>query len=183
MSEVDQLKEQLQTKIAELDRVRREETERFSKEREEKRFLEEAARAERVRVEREKQAEHLRRKEKEKQEQAQRVQKETEERIKRESALNETQELNRKLREQYEYIQAEIEKAEFVEEQHRKSMESDIAVAGTFEEASEINVEHPTPPTNHEKPGEAVDGTQGLENSALMSQHLKHILRQANRNY
>lgn len=184
MSDVDKLREELQTKIAELDKTRQEESKRFDKEREERRFLEEADRAERVRVEQEKQAEHVRRKEKEKEEREKKIQEETKEKLERERVQNEQEELNRKLREQYEFIEAEISKAQFAEEQHRKSLEAKSVTAEEPQTGSEVNVENPTAPVNVLKPGEAVAGTEGdTPSTPLLSQHLKHILRQANRNY
>lgn len=184
MSDVDSLREELQKKIAELDHQRKEETERNTKEREERKFLEEAERAERVRVEKEKQAEHVRRKEQERVEREQRIQKETQERVEFERKQNETEELNRKLREQLEYIQNEIAKAEFVEEQHRKTLEAQQVSHPPVVESSEINVDNPVSPVNTVRPGEAVEGTEGeTPNNPLMSHHLKHILRQATRYY
>lgn len=183
-SDIERLNKELQDKIAALDKQRREDSERFSKEREERRFLEESERAERVRVERAKQAEHLRRKDQEQKEREQRIQQETSERLERERIQNENEELNRKLHEQYEYIKAQIAKVEFAEEQHQQSLAAGDLPLEAEEVTTEISVEHPAAPLNTVKPGEAVSGTEGdTPSTPLMSQHLKHILRQAGRNY
>lgn len=178
---VDELRKQLSDQLETLAKKRKEETEQMTKEKEEKLLIEQAERAEKIRIEREKQSEHKRRVEAERVERESKIQKETAERLEFERKQNETEELNRQLREKLEYIQNEIHRAEFVEEQHRKTRENNTVVISQTRPTGEINVEYPTAPLNANKPGEAVDGTDGLETGPLMSQHLKHILRQASR--
>lgn len=186
MSEIsiEEMRQQMIEKLAALDKQRREEAEKSSKEREERRFLEEAERAERIRLEKAKQAEFKRKREEEQAEREKAAQAQTAARLELERKQNEQETLNEKLREQYEYIQNEIAKAEFVEEQHRKRMETEQYKPEDHEEMPQINVENPAAPVNTIKPGEAVEGTDGdTPSTPLMSQHLKQILRQASRTY
>ena len=86
--------------------------------------------------------------------------------------------------EKLEYVEKAIAEAEFSEEKHRKALEDAkrmrVPVDPTFA-SEDIKVEHPEAPSNA---GEAVVGTDGgTPDTPLMSQHLKHILRQATRNY
>ena len=78
-------------------------------------------------------------------------------------------------------VQEAIAEAEFSEEKHRKDLDDAKRMRVVVEEfpvEDGINVEHPTAPDNK---GECVDGVNGLQESPLMSSHLKQILRQANR--
>ena len=83
--------------------------------------------------------------------------------------------------EKLEEVVKAIAEAEFSEEKHRKDLDDAKRmrpVVEGFPGEDEINVEYPVPPDNK---GEAVAGTEGIQESPLMSRHLKHILRQAQR--
>ena len=99
-----------------------------------------------------------------------------------ELAANAAQEAKLKQEAKLRWLQEEIQKQEFIEEQHRKAMQAPAQVVPVVNETStEINVEHPTAPDNK---GNAVEGTEGsTPETPLMSHHLKHILRQATRTY
>ncbi len=78
-------------------------------------------------------------------------------------------------------VESAIAEAEFSEEKHRKALEDAKLMKVPVEDfpvETGINVEHPTAPDNK---GEAVAGTEGSTPESTMSQHLKHILRQAQR--
>src|SRR5271154_460815 len=67
---------------------------------------------------------------------------------------------------QREELQKSIEDAKFVNEQHKKTQENEIARLRALLAAKEtsqhsINVEHPEAPLNAAHPGEAVVGTEG----------------------
>ncbi len=92
-----------------------------------------------------------------------------------EQKQNAADELVRIQRARLEWLQNEIAKVEFMEEQHKKSMES-------FKE--QLVQEPITTETTESKPGDPVHGIEGTTpETPLMSQHLKSILRQAQRNY
>jgi membrane protein involved in colicin uptake len=77
-------------------------------------------------------------------------------------------------------LQHAITEAEFSEEKNRKDLETakNMKILPDFVSDNGICVENPVSPSNK---GEAVEGTGGLQESALMSLHLKQILRQATR--
>lgn len=87
--------------------------------------------------------------------------------------------------EKIEWLNKHISDVEFSEEQHKKALENLRLIPQREPEylPTEINVEHPVAPVNVSSPGEAVDGTAGLEQGPAMSVHLKQILRQATRTY
>ena len=99
-------------------------------------------------------------------------------------ANNAAQEAKQSQESKLKWLQEEIAKQEFIEEQHRKAVESTrIAAQQSLksEATTDINVEHPTAPDNK---GNAVAGTDGnTPDTPLMSTHLKQILRQAKRTY
>lgn len=104
-----------------------------------------------------------------------------------EQASNAAQKAKEEQESRLEWLRNEISKAEFMEERHRKDLADKKAIAEIRAQqddicvTEEINVEHPTAPDNN---GEAVEGTDGdTPETPTMSQHLKHILRQATRSY
>lgn len=180
---IQDLQKRLQDRIEALDKQRQEEATRFEKEMAERNTLVESERRQRAEEHQRKEEEHRQRKQKElevvelqKRESA-RQQKEAE------LASNAAQEAKRQQEEKLRWLKDEIAKQEFVEEQHRKRMET-ARIADTTkepEDSVEINVEHPIAPYNR---GEAVLGTEGTTpGHNLMSSHLKQILRQATRTY
>lgn len=182
MPTVEQLQEQLEKEIAALAEQRRIEAERI--EREARLRGEEAA------IERQKQIDQY----KARQDELHRQKQAQEERIKEqqrdlarqqaevEAAKNAAQEAKEKQEALLEDLKKRIADAEFAEEQHQKRMEALKAKpAVVAEDPAKINVEHPEAPVNTSNPGDAVEGTGGLEQGPKMSQHLRHILRQAQR--
>jgi hypothetical protein len=102
-----------------------------------------------------------------------------------EQQQNAAMEAERLYKDKLEQLKLEISKVEFAEEQHRKLIENSHRAVGPLpiEGESLINVEHPVAPVGVADPGGAVEGTDGDNPlNALMSTHLRHILRQANRN-
>lgn len=98
-----------------------------------------------------------------------------------EAANNAAQEAKRQQEEKLEWLRNEISRQEFIEEQHRKALESIKNQVTQEETENKINVEHPVAPDNK---GEAVSGTEGeTPKTPLMSEHLKQVLRQATRSY
>lgn len=182
MPTVEQLQEQLEKEIAALAEQRRIEAERI--EREARLRGEEAA------IERQKQIDQY----KARQDELHRQKQAQEERIKEqqrdlarqqaevETAKNAAQEAKEKQEALLEDLKKRIADAEFAAEQHRKRMETlKSKPSDTVADPTRINVEHPEAPVNEKSPGDAVDGTDGLEHGPDMSAHLKQILRQAQR--
>jgi hypothetical protein len=184
MPTIEELQKQLLEKIQKLDVERSNQAAQFAKEREE--ALQFAAMERNKQVEEYKKATAAR--EKREAEAAAAVQEklriETTERLAHEQKQNELQETLRLQREKLEWLENEISKAEFAEEQHRKQLENTKAVPLVLPaEAEEFSTENPIAPVNAVEPGGAVLGTEGsTPEDALMSTHLKKILRQAQRN-
>lgn len=171
---IEELQKELADKIAKLDQERKEASEQHSKEQEERRIIEAAARAEQVKKIKDAEEKQAKRKKEEKESEERRQKEETEARIALEQKQNSLDELIKKQREQMEWLEAEITKTQFVEEQHRKSLEtttSSVSAADSAEVVESV------------LPGEAAIGTEGSTPATpLMSEHLKRILRQV-RNY
>lgn len=180
--DVEALQRQLTESIEALGKQRKEEAARFEKETKERNQL---AEAERQRQLAEYQENQKRRDEKRRAEEelaAKRVQEERARRTSLENSLAAAEEARRKQEERLQWLVSEINKQEFIEEQHRKSLQSTAQSAHVNEKPTDINVEHPEAPLNTLAPGEAVQGTSGdTPEDNLMSTHLKHILRQATR--
>lgn len=182
---LEELQAILAERIAKLDEERQANARQQAKEREAMLLEVEMERQKRMAEYQEKIAAHEAKKRAEEAEkEAQRI-KEVAERVAAEQkqlALDETLRLQR---EKLEWLTNAIADAEFAEEQHKKSLENArIPVQSPVVEGATIDIEFPTSPVNTLKPGEAVDGTEGnTPETPLMSQHLKHILRQASRNY
>jgi hypothetical protein len=179
--DVQKLQHDLEERIAALDKQRREEKERYDKEVADRNALAEFERAETLKKHQAREAEFRARKEAEAEAAQKRAQEELRLRKQLESDLAAADEAKRLQQEKLEWLQNEIAKQEFIEEQHRKAMQSQSVAPAAEPDQIEINVEHPVAPDNK---GEAVQGTDGSTPDApLMSDHLKHILRQATRNY
>ena len=176
-----ELHKQLEERIAALDKQRKEEAEKFAKEMADRNAQVEMERAESRRKYQELEAQRKAKKEAEALAEQKKAQEELRMRKQLESDLAAADEARRLQQEKLEWLQKEISKQEFIEEQHRKAMQSKAIAVGPTEPIStaEINVENPTAPDNN---GNAVQGTAGdTPEHALMSDHLKTILRQANR--
>lgn len=182
MDSIEELQKQLVEKIATIDKQRKEEAARFEKETTERNQL---AEAERQRQLAEYQEHQKRRDEKRRAEEelaAKRVQEERSRRIALENSIAAAEEARKVQEEKLQWLINEINNQEFIEEQHRKSLQSKTPVTG--ENPANVNIEHPEAPLNALAPGEAVQGTSGdTPEDNLMSTHLKCILRQAQRDY
>lgn len=171
---IELLQKQLEEKIARLDKENADRTAAFNKEQEERRIIEAAERAERVKKIKESEERVIARKAEIEAAEIKRQQEATEARIKAEQALNEQQELVRKQREKLEWLENEIAKADYVQEQHEKSLAYKPAPIEEIPETDEAIV------NAHIKTGEAAAGTDGLEVGPNLSAHLRSILRRAN---
>lgn len=185
MSEVQPLEELqrvLAEKIKRLDEERQKEREEIAREREDERLLAEAERAERLRTIKAGEEKARQREITKAQEEQDRLKKETEARVSLEQKENELAEKDRLYKEKLEWLEKAISEAEFQEEKHKKDLEnSRTPVPVSNGDTQNINVEYPEAPLNG---GEAVIGTDGTTpDTPLMSQHLKSILRQAQRSY
>lgn len=182
MENIELLQQQLKEQIEALSEQRRKETLKFEEEAAERNRLADLERKERLEAY-EKRANELREVERKKNESLEAERREVE-RLRKasEQALN-AQLVAKDLQEkQLKWLRDEIAKQEFIEEQHRKTLDNaKTKEQPTDESPTTINVEHPVAPDNH---GEAVEGTTGATpDKPLMSDHLKHILRQATREY
>jgi hypothetical protein len=180
---VEELQRQLSERIEALDKQRKEQAEQFSKEVAERAQLAEAERQQRLAEYQEAEKKREAKKAKEEAEAQERAQEVTRARIALENSLAAAEEARKLQESKLQWLVDEINKQEFIEEQHKKAMQS-AATAPPSEPSSttEINVEHPVPPLNAANPGEAVQGTDGnTPDTPLMSDHLKQILRQATR--
>jgi hypothetical protein len=179
MNTIEELQAQLAAKIAKLDEERRANAAKHAKEREEMLLEVETERHIRNLEYTAKVAEHERKKKAEKDEEEAKRIRDVAERVSAEQkqyALDETLRLQR---EKLEWLEKAISDAEFSEEQHNKEAENArVLVTTSSVEENTIDVEHPVAPDNK---GEAVAETGGAESFSTMSQHLKHILRQATR--
>jgi len=181
MEDVQTLQEQLKERIATLDKQRKEEAERFAQEVADRNALAEMERAENLRKYQALEAERKAKKEAEALAEQKKAQEELRQRKQLESDLAAADEAKRLQQEKLEWLRTAIANQEFIEEQHRKAMQSQSVAPAVESESTEINVEHPVAPDNK---GEAVKGTEGeTPETPLMSDHLKHILRQATRQY
>jgi hypothetical protein len=180
--EVETLQKQLQERIEALDKQRKEESERFNKELIERAQLAEQERQARIEEYKEQSRKREEKKAKELAEEQERQKEETRKRIALETALGAAEEARKKQEEKLAWLQQEINKLEFVEEQHRKTMQQPTTPVIT--EENQVDVENPKAPVNPEAPADAVKETDGsTPDSNLMSTHLKRILRQATRSY
>lgn len=172
---VDELQKILEERIQKLDEDRRRDAELLAKERAE--ILELAASERNKQLEANRAAEERARHRKvaEQEAEQERIRKTREEQLLLEQKQNAADELVSQQRAKLEWLENEIAKVEFIEEQHQKAMESARSVL------------QPPPVTDETvvtKPGDAVSGTEGsTPETPLMSQHLKSILRQAQRTY
>ena len=179
---VEELQRQLSERIAALDKQRKEESERFEREVSERTQLAEAERRKQLAEYQEQERKRDERRKAEEEAIAQRAKEEREAKIALEISLSKAEEARKAQEAKLQWLVDEINKQEFIEEQHRKSLEGKTAPAPVNSSPTEINVEHPVAPLNAEHPGEAVQGTTGeTPDTPLMSDHLKHILRQAQR--
>lgn len=181
---VEELQRQLTERIAALDKQRKEESERFEKELSERTQLADAERQRQLAEYKEQERKRDEKRRQEEEAEALRAKEEREAKIALEISLAKAEEARKAQEEKLKWLVDEINKQEFIEEQHRKSFEGKkAAIPSTVHEESTINVEHPEAPINTAHPGEAVQGTDGeTPDTPLMSDHLKHILRQATRN-
>ena len=180
MANIEELQKLLEDQIAKLGEERQANALQFTKEREEATRI---ANTERAKQADEYNAKIAAREAEKKRRDAEELEKQRQDRATRlanEQKQYELDEALRKQREKLEWLTNEISKAEFTEEQFKKSMESQrSAIIITSPTVENINVEYPEAPSNG---GEAVAGTTGdTPDTPLMSQHLRHILRQAER--
>lgn len=184
MENIEVLQKQLQDQIEALAEQRRQETLKYEHEVAERNHLADIERKERIEAY-EKKTEALREVERKNKEALEAERREVE-RVKREaeSALNAQLAAKEEQERKLQWLRDEISKQEFIEEQHRKSIANIKAQDSTGVpevNPTYINVENPSAPDNK---GEAVVGTEGsTPEQPLMSDHLKHILRQATREY
>lgn len=183
MDQFQALEKELRDKIAALDKQRKEEKERFEKEVADRNALAEAERKQRIEEHQKREEEHRQRKEKELAAIAQQKREAESKQRDAELASNAAEEAKREQERKLQWLKDEIAKQEFIEEQHRKTLETAKKVPVVPSDGTEptINVEHPVAPDNK---GNAVVGTEGATpETPLMSHHLKQILRQATRQY
>lgn len=179
--DVDALQRQLAERIEMLDRQRREQAAQFNKEVEDRASLAAMERAQQLAKYEEDQKRRDAKKLAEAEAEQIRAQEATRARIALENSLAAAEEARKAQEEKLQWLVSEIAKQEFIEEQHSKAMQSTaIAIGPTEYVPTAVNVENPVAPDNK---GDAVEGTSGATQSELMSNHLKHILRQATRQY
>ena len=178
---IEDLQEQLRKQIAALATQRQEEAKKFDEELAQRNKEAEAERAERIRKHEEAEKVHRERRAKELEE----VEAKKREAIRIEQEVarkeKESSEAKDKHEAQLKWLEDEIARAEFAEEQHRKHLEGMKVKPEVPVSPTEINVEHPVAPVNLVVPGDGVEGTDGVSVGPTMSQHLRHILRQAQR--
>jgi hypothetical protein len=170
---VEDLKQELQNRVAALDKERVEQLASLNTEQEKRRVKEEEAIAARAKYIKEQEDRLAAQKVAETKAEAQRQQKETEERLKAEALENEHQEKIRQDQEQARKLQEELLNAEFAAEQHRKATEAAQVKPVPQHEAEEVD-------NRHVLTGEAAIGTDGLEVGPELSPHMRSILRRAN---
>lgn len=182
MESLEELQLQLEQKIARLDEERKANAAQFEKERQAAIQFAAMEKAKQVEAYNHKVAQEQKKIADQEAIARERVRQEYAARLEDERKQNEKQENLRLQREKLEHLNQEIAKAEFIEEQHRKAMESVRIIPLSPVISSTINVEHPEAPLNMLAPGEAVSGTEGVTpDTPFMTTHLRHILRQANR--
>lgn len=169
-----QLEKVLAEKIEKLDKERAEQLAAFNKEQEQRRIIETQERDERIRKFREAEAVRKTREEERDRAEAARIREAEADRKRVEQKENELQEKIRLQQEKLEWIQREIDKVDFADEQHRK------AIAPPVEEKKEEALEDESITNAHIISGEAASGTDGLEVGPNLSAHLRSLLRRAN---
>lgn len=175
MQTIEELQKALEERIQKLDEERKRNDELLSKERAEMQELAATERSKQLEVNRAAEEKAKQRKIAEQEAENERIRRAREEQLLLEQKQNAADELIKKQRETLQWLEAEIAKVEFIEEQHQKALENSKA---TIQEAAA------TPETVVTKPGDPVSGTDGsTPDTPLMSQHLKSILRQAQRSY
>lgn len=175
MVSVEDLQKQLQEKIERLDSERAEQLKAFGLEQEQRKIIESAEREERVKKIKEAEERVMARKADIERAEIKRQQEAREAQIKAEQLANEQQEIVRKQQEKLDWLTKAISDAEFVEEQHRKTLENAKVVAAESAPVDDIEKVNA-----HIVTGEAAEGTDGLEVGPSMSSHLRSILRRAN---
>lgn len=175
MNTIEELEVVLREKIAALDEERRRNNEILARERAEMVELAAAERAKQLEANRQAEERARQRKAAEQEAEKERQRKDREAQLLLERKQNTADELIREQRERLEWLQSEIAKTEFMEEQHKKTMESlktQLRQSLSAEESSDG------------LPGDPVHGIEGTTpETPLMSQHLKYILHQLQRNY
>jgi hypothetical protein len=172
------LQKQLQEKIERLDKERAEQLKAFNKEQEQRKIIEAAEREERVKKIKEAEEKVAARKAEIEAAEAKRQQEAREAQIKADQLANEAQEFVRQQKEKLDWLTKAISDAEFIEEQHKKALESANQTDPT-EAVDELEISEAVV-NAHVLTGEAAAGTDGLEVGPSMSAHLRSILRRAN---
>jgi len=182
---IEELEKQLQERIEALDKQRREEAAKFEEEKARRDALREAEKLEWLEQIRAKESARLEKKRKDEEELEKARQENERIRIEAERALNAADTARIKQEEKLNWLLNRISEVEFMEDQRNKARQNALIVPITeVLNPADINVEHPESPVNKDKPGNAVEGTEGsTPENASMSFHLKQILRQAGRNY
>jgi hypothetical protein len=181
MASIEELQGQLAEKIKQLDADRQENTKRNQKEREKLLLEVEMERKERLdQYQKQVAAREKEQKDKEVAAEAKR-QAEVAERVASEQKQYTLDETLRLQKEKLEWLEKVIADAEFVEEQHRKSVTNASSIPPAVEYGTEVSAEYPQTCADG---GAAAAGTDGnTPDTPLMSDHLKNILRQATRSY
>lgn len=177
----EELMQDLVDTQAKLEQERKQMAAQLQKEREEMLLLAQAERRSQLEAYQAKVDEHERRRKAEEEAAEARKVQETAARVNAEQAAAKADEQFRLYHAKLAEVQEAIAEAEFSEEKHRKTLDDAKrmrVVVEDFPVEDGINVEHPIAPDNK---GEAVEGTGGLQENPLMSQHLRRILRQANK--
>lgn len=178
--DIDALQRQLAERIASLDKQRQEQVAQFNAEAAKRSALADMERAQQLAKYEEENRRREAKKIAEQEAEQKKLQEDRRLRIETENALAAAEEARKKQEDKLQWLMSEIAKQEFIEEQHAKAMQS-APVVETVVGVAEINVEHPQAP---DAKGEAIQGTSGdTPSTPLMSDHLKTILRQAQRSY
>src|ERR1035437_949265 len=176
--DIDALQKQLAERINALDKQRKEQAENFNREVADRAALDTMERAQQLALYQEAEVRREAKKAAEEAAEGLRLQEARRVQTALENSLAAAEEARKEQEGKLAWLIAEINNQEFVEEKHRKAMQSAPVVEAVVG-ATEINVEHPQAPDNL---GNAVQGTDGdTPSTNLMSDHLKSILRQANR--
>jgi hypothetical protein len=178
MKTLQELQNELTERLAQLDKEAQERAERHAKEQAEIKIKAEAERKQKEEASKVAQEKAKQRKIAEQEMQQARARKVASEEAELDRKKAELDEATRLQKEKLSWLEDQITKAEFMEDQHKKYLETLHTHSEDSVGTAEIKVEHPEAPDNK---GEAVEGTGGLQESPLMSNHLKQILRQANR--
>lgn len=182
MKSYEELMQDLVDTQARLEQERKQMAAQLQHEREEMLLLAQAERRTQLEAYQKKVEEHERKKKAEEEAAEARKNQEMAAKAKADQAAAKADEAYRLYQAKLGEVESAIAEAEFSEEKHRKALEDSKLMKVPVEDfpvEDGINVEHPTAPDNA---GEAVENTDGSTPEApLMSQHLKHILRQAQR--